>query len=48
MKLEHRIVTEDDGHLAENLIKILQQTNQDVRPALFIIKARNTDSNDEI
>lgn len=37
----YAIVTEDDGHLAEDLIEILQQTNQDVNPALFIMKAAN-------
>lgn len=44
----YAIVTEDDGHLADDLIEILQQTNQDVNPALFIMKAANADSDDEI
>lgn len=44
----YAIVTEDDGHLAEDLIEILQQTNQEVSPALFIMKAANADSDDEI
>lgn len=44
----YAIVTEDDGHLAEDLIEILQQTNQVVSPALFIMKAANADSDDEI
>lgn len=44
----YAIVTENDGHLAEDLIEILQQTNQDVNPALFIMKAANADSDDEI
>lgn len=44
----YAIVTEDDGHLAEDLIEILQQTKQDVNPALFILKAANADSDDEI
>lgn len=42
------IVTEDDGHLADDLIEILQQTNQEVSPALLIMKAANADSDDEI
>lgn len=44
----YAIVTENDGHLAEDLIEILQQTKQDVNPALFIMKAANADSDDEI
>lgn len=46
--MSYAIVTEDDGHLAEDLIEILQQTNQEVSPALFIMKAANADSDDEI
>lgn len=44
----YAIVTENDGHLADDLIEILQQTNQHVSPALFIMKAANADSDDEI
>lgn len=42
------IVTENDGHLADDLISILQQTNQTIDPSLFILKAANADSDDEI
>lgn len=44
----YAIVTENDGHLADDLIAILQQTNQIIEPALFILKAANVDSDDEI
>lgn len=44
----YAIVTEDDGHLADDLIAILQQAKQKVDPALFILKAANADSDDDI
>lgn len=46
--ISYAIVTENDGHLADDLIAILQQTNQTIEPALFILKAANVDSDDEI
>lgn len=44
----YAILTEEDGHLADDLIGILQQTNQSIDPALFILKAANVDSDDEV
>lgn len=46
--ISYAIVTEDNGHLACDLIEILQQTNQSIDPALFLLKAANADSDDEI
>lgn len=44
----YSIFTEEDGDLADDLISILQQSNQVVDPALFILKAANADSDNEI
>lgn len=46
--LSYSIVTEEDGDLADDLIMILQQSNQPVEPGLMILKAANADSDDEI
>lgn len=46
--VSYSIVTEDDGDLADDLITILQKSNQSVDPALMILKAANADSDDEI
>lgn len=44
----YSVFTEEDGDLADDLISILQQSNQIVDPAMFILKAANADSDDEI
>lgn len=44
----YSIVTEDDGYLVDDLIGILRQSTQQIDPALFILKAANADSDDEI
>lgn len=48
MGTSYSIVTEEDGDLVDDLIAILQQSQQPVNPALFILKAANVDSDDEI
>lgn len=44
----YSIVSEEDGHLVDDLIAILRQSKQYIDPALFILKAANADSDDEI
>lgn len=44
----YSIVSEEDGHLVDELIGILQQSKQAVDPALFILQAANVDSDDEV
>lgn len=44
----YSIVSEEDGDLIDDLIGILQQCKQEVDPALFILKAANADSDDEV
>lgn len=44
----YSIVTEDDGYLVDDLIGILRQSMQQIDPALFILKAANADSDDEV
>lgn len=44
----YSIITEDDGYLVDDLIMILRQSTQKIDPALFILKAANADSDDEI
>ncbi|XP_055303612.1 uncharacterized protein LOC129569118 [Sitodiplosis mosellana] len=44
----YSIVSEEDGDLVDDLIGILQQSKQTIDPALFILKAANVDSDDEV
>lgn len=42
------LFSEENGFLADDLIEILKEANQPVDPALYILKAANVDSDDEI
>lgn len=44
----YSIVSEEDGDLVDDLIDMLQKLKQEVNPALFILKAANADSDDEV
>lgn len=44
----YSIFTEEDVYLVDDLIAILRQSTQTIDPALFILRAANADSDDEI
>lgn len=46
--ISYSIVTEEDGDLVDDLIITLKQSNLTITPGLFILKAANTNSDEEI